>query len=504
MILWVVSTDTVDLAFRKCTRNRDLDFIDYNNFADFIIELGRVNSLYCVTIILHYNLMLLFIEKMRYPRVFDLMLLVLSPMHPEKNFNPEISDTIWKTMRNCDFFEIMGNKLLFGQKVSDKNFKIQPKPADKTVLKYGSTETRNAAFEPVPILTEVDRELKTLLEEKAGLKFDIDGIMGLLDYLKNNSQAIIQESESAGSSNETVTNNPLGLNYNLYPSREKITMIDLPKSPQSPKKTLNNININQLPFSNNLTTGFGSRLSLLSPASYSRNENLRIKKQKYAKIIDKRLDHLIDYQRLATYYPFEKSCFDHSDVDLIAAEVDITDNDKISEFAIVDLVKQLVVQLMFFNKKDGSSIPKFLEDKSMNVNSLVTAMLDFGEGGIFKQLLFDYLAKMPAELDCREQPSLAAGIVVNRLVDISQQANGFVIVYNKVFNRLLIANVECICKYIVNFAVVNHRLRNAHLETLLTTFYLTAKTNYRDGYSVFDYIMASVWDCILDILLTSG
>lgn len=446
--------------------------------------------------------MLLFLEKIKYPRAFDLLLMVLSPMHPEKNFNPEISDTIWKTMKNIDFFEMMGTKLLFGHRVSEKYFKVQPKPADKTVLKYGNTESRNAAFEPVPILTVGDREERILLEEKAGLKFDIDGIMGLLDYLKNNSHVLLQDSESHGSINEEPLEEDetaLALDYNRFPSPRRSNEPDFPGSSEKIKSSPKN----RAGLSSPKKADNGGFTHQMSTASF-KMEGPRSKKHKFAKLVDKRIEHLVDYERLAQYYPFEKTFFDPSDVDMVAADLDTADCDKQTEAVVVDLVRQLVIQLMFFNKKDGSSIPKFLEDKSMNVNSLVSSMLDFGDGGVFKMLLFNYLSKLPSEIDCPEQPALTAGMVVNRLVDISQQVNGFVVVYNKTFNRLLVANVESMCKFIINFAVIGHRLRNVYLETLLTTFYLTAKTNHRSNYAMLDYIMPTVWDCVLDVLLNSG
>lgn len=500
--MWVAEGSPVDHMYRKCLRNRDMEFIDYNIVADFLIEMSRISSAYCVTVIVHYNLLPLLLDKIRYPRVFDLYLLILSPMHPEKNLNPDVSDSVWKAMKACDIFELMCNKMLLGQSGSESLHKTPVRAINKSSMKFGTSESRNPAFEPIPIMTEEDRVKGALLEEKIGLKFDIDGIMGVLDNQRQQhgrTRNVLDEVSKSGS-----TQRGFALNYNLHPTKGHNSA-----GLHSRHELRSVVSIAHL---NN-----GGTLTLDQPLSKAvmlgktaKNDKVFIsKRKKFSKLIDPFLQKMVNYAKLESFYPFEKTTFDKSDIDFLVLDPEMSAQNMPFEATIIDLFKQLIIHLIFFNKKDGTSIPKFLEDKTLNVASLVSAMLDFGEGGIFKALLFDYLGKLVIQLLEATQPCIEAGKLVNRLVLLSEQPNGFIRAFNKIFSRILAANVEHICKYILNIAVLDDdsnpwltRIKITYLETLLQTLYLTLRNDHRDGYQLMTNIEPMVWDCILDILVT--
>jgi len=122
--------------------------------------------------------------------------------------------------------------------------------------------------------------------------------------------------------------------------------------------------------------------------------------------------------------------------------------------SILNLLKQICIQVKFFNRKDGSAIPKFIEDRHISIQTLISAMFDFGEGGIFKLLLFDYLGKLPHTVES-DQPSclLSAGLT-NFIIEMSEDREGFMFTYNKLFHRLMAANFDIICKLLLNFFLV--------------------------------------------------
>lgn len=178
------------------------------------------------------------------------------------------------------------------------------------------------------------------------------------------------------------------------------------------------------------------------------------KKQKLEKIIDKRLEKYVDLAKLESLYTFEKAAFDRQEVEEIVHHPEECAQHLPVNRTILMLMKHILIQVQFFNRKDGSAIPKFIEDRQVSISTLITSMFDFGEGGIFKLLLFDCLSKMPVTVEQDQPTSLDSGRLANFIVELSEDRDGHMYIYNKIFHRLLASNFEVICKLMLNFYIL--------------------------------------------------
>lgn len=239
--------------YRKCLKNKDLEFIDYNNIAEFILELSKTQPLYTISAVIHFNFLSHLISKLSYSRVMDVMLILILPVNPEKNITPELSEMLWKSLKNNDFFDILGVKLLHCYQSTEHFTKLQHRSLDKSILKF-TAEPKSHGHEAIPVLTAEDMQKFLILEEKVSLKFDIDGILGVLDHHTTNNMNTITESQMEQSSKSSIeeesfgermagaedkNKNGLVLNYNLHPMK-RIESKDEPK-PLPPKLVLSSV-----------------------------------------------------------------------------------------------------------------------------------------------------------------------------------------------------------------------------------------------------------------------
>lgn len=196
----------MDSLYRRCLKNKNIEFIDFNSLAEFFIEFSKAQAIYASSVLLHYCFPLILLEKIDYPRVLDLLLIISSPIHPEKNFNSDISENIWKWMRQHDFFDVLCMKLLYGLRVSERYFLGGLKPMEKSNAKYNPADPKMAAKEPVCILTEEERANHMLLEEKTAIKYDVDGIMDLINVPGANTT---YKSDSQSNDDDSMTEEKL-------------------------------------------------------------------------------------------------------------------------------------------------------------------------------------------------------------------------------------------------------------------------------------------------------
>jgi hypothetical protein len=166
--------------------NFDLEFININEIANFFIEMLKINPMSTISIIISFKLMLLFLDKIRYPRALDFLEAIIIPRHPETLLTIEQLETVWKHLRYTGFFEALGSQLLNGLSFTDNvskqvgNLKGRTQAGSNPIDLQGSLKKENL----FPVLTAGERKNHLFLEEKIPMMFDIDSIFQTSDKIK--------------------------------------------------------------------------------------------------------------------------------------------------------------------------------------------------------------------------------------------------------------------------------------------------------------------------------
>ena len=122
--------------------------------------------------------------------------------------------------------------------------------------------------------------------------------------------------------------------------------------------------------------------------------------------------------RLDKLYPYEMIPQQQCELDEIKFDVeDVLKSDKSADI-VIDLLKQVVPQIRYFNRRDTSSAPKFIDDRLFNLSTLMMALFDLGDGGIFKYLLFDYIGKLTILFDHPRPHTWEAGVLFNTIYEL--------------------------------------------------------------------------------------
>jgi len=519
-----------------------IEFINYNFIADLLIELSRLQPACVANQVMNFNLLFCFLKYIEFPRSSDLLQMYLSPFHPEKDLNDEITTRVWKYCKCTGFFDILGMKLLHYTEVSLDNLHFKNKPYDLDVIKLTQPDlisklaikrTYNNADDIV--VNDDDSEntkrkkKNILVEEKYVIKQDIDLILGFLDNIKHEKD-IVQYIDIDRVNDNFIQQNAHNKNFHaIFMDPAKYGAKALNKgillatdsqnqnsldSDKIEEKSLKFEEEEKLPSDSvSILTNRNDDLVSNSRSVSEAEAVLNELKNKNVNFININIDRSteVDLYKLNSLYPSDFYDFltEPEELDFIDIDKEEVEENEECSHRILDLLESLVQGIEFNPRKDIASAPRFMIEAPINLQGMVKAMFDFGEGGLFKILLYNYLLKLFAVKNITESSAIRSGKLVNRILTLALQDDSVVYQYAKLFQRISRKCLTHLMKNIINLYILKdnteinllfYKITAHHSQAVyvvLTTFYCFLAMDKRNNYKILDQVYANVWHVII-------
>lgn len=524
--------------------NSILEYIDYGLSAEFLIELFKKQPNYVINNIMHFNILFVFLDNIDYPRVLDLLQIILAPHHPEKDINEDLTTRVWKYCRNLDFFDLMGTKLLHGIPINPKVIQIKNKPMDRTLIKVTQPDLISKDTIKLQI---VDAELPPhtfpITEECYMLKYDLDRIMSLLRKIIQKDNVVeyidIERIDDFFLDHEDImANGHLRLGFLVYDSiaikemeskinterqlffgskhrndtRDSFKIMDHDSSDTEEKSS----------FRASFTDSVKS-LALHSPNASQQLQQITnskdqtiSKKRAKTNFLNKKMEKMkkIDFNKLHELYPSDFYDFitepeEIDRIDLTSSPNKNKQDNGVPEIKILDLLDYLIFNMELSPSRLKPQAPKYMMDQNINFKELVTALFDFGEGGIFKPLLFTFLIRIFDDIENQDSTAWRAAKLVNRMLELSLDKSSHLFPYAKVMARVSRKCFVRIMKSLLNLFILKEdkvvtldharvpSYRAVQTSIILKTFLLVLKADFRNNYKMLGQVYSNVWHVII-------
>jgi hypothetical protein len=235
--------------------------------------------------------------------------------------------------------------------------------------------------------------------------------------------------------------------------------------------------------------------------------------ESFSRIVDKRLEKYIDYERLENFYRSEMhqdyfQKFDSFELNKIDSKANESQCHQ-----LLNLIRSILHVFVLCRQPDGTFTNS--SDKSVNGTMLATTLFEFGNAGIFTILMGHYLGKLMVLIEVADPSSLRAGVLVNLCLslvvftDEERVPRSLLRQYRKLFKSIVRDSLPTISKYIISIyglggasllqASINRR---AYLEVLLQNVALVIKATELDSGDFLDKLSLTTLDVILEIFLS--